>query len=221
MMCYNKDRKAGSCFRIGITASGLSKSDERKVCLSCGEHGQRERVPSMKITIVGRKVNLRNNFKELAERKLSKFNRIFDEDAEATVTVTVERNRQTVEITIKQRGMIYRAEETALEMNDALDEVISALGRQIRRNKTRLEKSKKVSPDIDFPDALYDEPDEEFHVVRTKSFFVKVMTPEEAILQMNMLGHEFFMFRDDASGEINVVYRRKDGDYGLLVPEGK
>ena len=202
-------------------ASRLSKSDERKVCLSCGEHGQRERVPGMKITIVGRKVNLRNNFKELAERKLSKFDRIFDEDAEATVTVTVERNRQTVEITIKQRGMIYRAEETALEMNDALDEVISALGRQIRRNKTRLEKSKKVSPDIDFPDALYDEPDEEFHVVRTKSFFVKVMTPEEAILQMNMLGHEFFMFRDDASGEINVVYRRKDGDYGLLVPEGK
>ena len=175
----------------------------------------------MKITIVGRKVNLRNNFKELAERKLSKFNRIFDDDAEATVTVTVERNRQTVEITIKQRGMIYRAEETALEMNEALDGVISALGRQIRRNKTRLEKSKKVSPDIDFPDALYDEPDEEIHVVRTKSFFVKVMTPEEAILQMNMLGHEFFMFRDDASGEINVVYRRKDGDYGLLVPEGK
>ena len=160
----------------------------------------------MKITIVGRKVNLRNNFKELAERKLSKFNRIFDEDAEATVTVTVERNRQTVEITIKQRGMIYRAEETCMEMNEALDHVISALGRQIRRNKTRLEKAKKVSPDIDFPDALYDEPDEEIQVSRVKR---------------NMLGHQFFMFRDDDSGEINVVYRRKDGDYGLLVPEGK
>ena len=89
----------------------------------------RGRVHGMKITIVGRKVNLRNNFKELAERKLSKFNRIFDEDAEATVTVTVERNRQTVEITIKQRGMIYRAEETSLEMNEALDHVIAALGR--------------------------------------------------------------------------------------------
>ena len=91
--------------------------------------------------------------------------------------MTVERNRQTVEITIKQRGMIYRAEETALEMNEALDHVISALGRQIRRNKTRLEKSKKVSAEIDFPDALYDEPDEEIHVVRTKSFYVRVMTP--------------------------------------------
>lgn len=181
----------------------------------------RGRVHGMKITIVGRKVNLRNNFKELAERKLSKFNRIFDEDAEATVTVTVERNRQTVEITVKQRGMIYRAEETSLEMNEALDHVIAALGRQIRRNKTRLERAKKVNAEIDFPDALYDEPDEEIQVARVKHFFVKVMTPEEAILQMNMLGHQFFMFRDDQSGEINVVYRRKEGDYGLLVPEGK
>ena len=202
-------------------ASRLSKSDERKVRHPMGRMGWSGRVRGMKITIVGRKVNLRNNFKELAERKLSKFNRIFDEDAEATVTVTVERNRQTVEITIKQRGMIYRAEETSMEMNEALDHVISALGRQIRRNKTRLEKAKKVSPDIDFPDALYDEPDEEIQVARVKHFNVKVMTPEEAILQMNMLGHQFFLFRDDATGEINVVYRRKNGDYGLLVPESK
>ena len=180
-----------------------------------------KRVHAMKITIVGRKVNLRNNFKELVERKLQKFDRIFDDDAEATVTVTVEKNRQTVEITVKQRGMIYRAEETAMEMNEALDHVVSALGRQIRRNKTKLEKSKKVEPDADFADAYYDEPDEEYSVVRTKKFFVRVMTVEEAILQMNMLGHEFFMFRDDANGEVNVVYRRKDGDYGLLVPESK
>ena len=174
----------------------------------------------MKITIVGRKVNLRDNFKELAEKKLSKFDRIFDEDAEATVTVTVERNRQTVEITIKQRGMIYRAEETAQEMNEALDHVVAALGKQIRRNKTKLERTKKMQP-VELTDTYYDEPDEEYQLVRTKRFFVKVMTPEEAILQMNLLGHEFFMFRDDVSGEINVVYRRKDGDYGLLVPDIK
>lgn len=174
----------------------------------------------MKITIVGRKVNLRDNFKELAEKKLSKFDRIFDEDAEATVTVTVERNRQTVEITIKQRGMIYRAEETTQEMNEALDHVVAALGKQIRRNKTKLERTKKMQP-VELVDAYYDEPDEEYQLVRTKRFFVKVMTPEEAILQMNLLGHEFFMFRDDVSGEINVVYRRKDGDYGLLVPDIK
>ena len=174
----------------------------------------------MKITIVGRKVNLRDNFKELAEKKLSKFDRIFDEDAEATVTVTVERNRQTVEITIKQRVMIYRAEETTQEMNEALDHVVAALGKQIRRNKTKLERTKKMQP-VELTDTYYDEPDEEYQLVRTKRFFVKVMTPEEAILQMNLLGHEFFMFRDDVSGEINVVYRRKDGDYGLLVPDIK
>ena len=175
----------------------------------------------MKITIVGRKVNLKNHFKELAEKKLSKFDRIFDEDAEATVTVTVERNRQTVEITIKQRGMIYRAEETSLEMNEALDHVISALGRQIRRNKTKLERAKKVAPDIDFPDALYEEPDEEYHVVRTKRFPIKPMTREEAILQMNLLGHSFFAFKDEESdGAFAVVYRRYDGDYGLIEDEG-
>ena len=94
----------------------------------------------MKITITGRKVNLRDNFKELAKKKLSRFDRIFDEDADANVVVTLEKNRQTVEITIKQRGMIYRAESTALEMNDALDQVMSALGRQIRKNKTKLAK---------------------------------------------------------------------------------
>ncbi len=175
----------------------------------------------MKITVVGRKVNLRDNFKGLVEKKLSKFDRIFDEDAEATVTVTVERNRQTVEITIKQRGLIYRAEETAPEMNDALDGVVAALGRQIRRNKTRLEKSKKVQPNFDLADTYFEEPDEEINVVKTKSFFVEVMTPEEAILQMNLLNHQFFLFREDEDGEINVVYRRRDGNYGLLKPQNK
>ena len=174
----------------------------------------------MKINVVGRKVTLRNNFKEMAERKLQKFDRIFDEDAEATVTATVERNSQTVEITIRQRGMIYRAEDTAGEMNEALDNALAAMGRQIRRNKTRLEKARKVSPGVELAeDYYYDEPDEELDVVRTKRFFVEVMTPEEAILQMNMMGHGFFLFRDDESGQINVVYRRKNGDYGLLIPE--
>lgn len=173
----------------------------------------------MKINVVGRKVNLRNNFKELVERKLDRFDRIFDDEAEVTVTATVERNRQTVEITVKQRGMIYRAEDTADEMNEALDHAVAALGRQLRRNKTRLEKANKVGAAVQFDDDYFDEPDEEQSIVRTKRFFVEVMTPEEAILQMNMLGHEFFMFRDDESGEINVVYRRKDDTYGLLVPE--
>ena len=115
--------------------------------------------------------------------------------------------------------MIYRSEETSLEMNEALDHVISALGRQIRRNKTKLERAKKVAPDIDFPDALYEEPDEEYHVVRTKRFFVRVMTPEEAILQMNLLDHSFFVFRSSEDDSLSIVYRRKNGGYGLIVTD--
>ena len=184
----------------------------------------------MKITITGRKVNLRDNFKELATKKLSRFERIFDEDADANVVVTLEKNRQTVEITIKQRGMIYRAESTAMEMNDALDQVMNALGRQIRKNKTKLEK-KIHSGAIDqyLVDFTEEEPveepvveaDEEYHIVRTKHFFVKPLSVEEAILQMNMLGHQFFMFRNETNGEINVVYKRKNGDYGLLEPDAE
>lgn len=176
----------------------------------------------MKITFSARKVTLRDHFKELAAKKLSKFDRIFDEDAQASVVVTVEKNRQTVEISIKQREMIYRAEATEFEMNDALDKVIAALTTQIRRNRKKLQKAHQVreNPEIPFfSEEIEEEGEEAGSIVRTKHFFVSVMTPEEAILQMNMLNHEFFLFRDDATGEVNVVYRRKDGNYGLLVPE--
>lgn len=181
----------------------------------------------MKVEIVGRKVTLRDHFKSLAIKKLSKFDKIFDEDAEAVVIVTVEKNRQTVEISIRQRDMIYRAEATESEMNEALDKVISALTTQIRRNRKKLQRAKKVHPEMDFSDfeveydgvSDEDTAEEEPEIARTKRFFVSVMTAEEAILQMNMLNHEFFMFRDDASGEINVVYKRRNGDYGLLIPE--
>lgn len=176
----------------------------------------------MKISITGRKVNLRDNFKELATKKLSRFDRIFDEDAQANVVVTLERNRQTVEITIKSRGRIYRAEATDFEMNDALDQVISALGRQIRKNKTRLEKEiHSTALDQYVQDYLHSSEEEsgEYKIVRKKHFFVKPLSVEEAILQMNLLGHQFFMFRDEESGEINVVYKRKDGNYGLLEPD--
>ncbi len=172
----------------------------------------------MNITIVGRKVNLRENFKELVQRKLSKFERIFDADADAVVTVTLEKNRQTVEITVRQRGMIYRAESTAAEMNEAIDDVIAALGRQIRKNKTRLERAKKVQR-FELVDEYYDEPDEEIEIAKRKTFRVETMHVDEAILQMNMLGHNFYMFRDDESGELNVVYKRRDGRYGVIEPE--
>lgn len=181
----------------------------------------------MKITITGRKVNLRENFKDLVSKKLSRFDRIFDADADAHVVVTVEHNRQTVEITIRQRGMIYRAEATAFEMNDALDRVVNALSRQIRKNKTKLEK-KVHSGSIDqfiAENTYIEEPVEEpenkaaFQVVRSKRFTLRPMSVEEAILQMNLLDHQFFLFRNEETEEINVVYKRKGGDYGLIEPE--
>ena len=175
----------------------------------------------MNVKIIGRKVTLRDNFKTLVSKKLSRFERIFDEDADATVTVTLERNRQTVEVTIQQRGMIYRAEATDFEMNDALDQVMQALGRQIRKNESRLDKQIHSAALDDYiaQESLAPEEDETFEVVRTKHFAVKPMSVEEAILQMNLLGHQFFMFRNTENEEINVVYRRKDGNYGLLEPD--
>lgn len=178
----------------------------------------------MKYNIIGRKVNLKDNFKERVYKKLGKFERIYSDDAEATVTVTLEKNRQTVEVTIRDNGMMYRAESTALEMNDALDAVVDILGGQIRKNKAKL--SKKMKPDSfeqyfaeegDFEEETME--DEDYVVVKTKTFSVKPLSVEEAILQMNMIGHEFFMFRNASSNEINVVYKRKNGTYGLLEPE--
>lgn len=180
----------------------------------------------MKITITGRKVNLRDNFKERVQKKLAKFDRIFEEDAAANVTVTLEKNRQTVEVTIRQGGMVYRAESTAMEMNDALDAVVDALGRQIRKNKTRLEKRMHTSDLENFlqeeaVSALEGEEENDYQIVRSKHFPVKPLDVEEAILQMNMVGHQFYMYRNAQSGEINVVYRRKDGTYGLLEPDAE
>ncbi len=176
----------------------------------------------MKYNIIGRKVNLRDNFKERVYKKLGKFEKIYSEDAEAAVTVTVEKNRQTVEVTIRDNGMTYRAESTALEMNDALDAVVDILGGQIRKNKTKLAKKLRAESIEQY---FAEEPDteemveDEYTVVRTKSFTVKPLSVEEAILQMNMIGHEFFMFLNSANDRLSVVYKRKNNTYGLLEPE--
>lgn len=182
----------------------------------------------MNITITGRKVTLKDHFKNLATKKLSRFDKIFEADADAHVVVTLERNRQTVEITIRSKGMIYRAEATDFEMNDALDQVISALGRQIRKNKSRLDKQLHSAALDQFVTEMPEEAEsaaaveeEEYRIVRTKHFPVKPLTLEEAILQMNLLDHQFYMFRNGATGEINVVYQRKNGDYGLLEPDAE
>ena len=173
----------------------------------------------MKITYTARKVNLRDNFKERVEKKLKKFEKIFSEDAVVNVVVTMNKNNQTVEITIKDNSMIYRAEKTQLEMNDAVDKCIDVLGRQLRKNKAKLEKKLKSGSIDDLFEAPVEEvEEEEYKILRTKQIPVKPVTVDEAILQMNMIGHKFYMFTNVDTNEINVVYTRDDGAYGLLEP---
>ena len=176
----------------------------------------------MNITYTARKVNLRDNFKERVEKKLSKFKKIFSDEAVAHVVVTLEKNRQTVEITIRDNRMVYRAESTQSEMNDALDRVIDILTRQIRKNKTRLEKRIKSGGiealTAELPAQENEEPEEEYQVVRKKQILVKPITVEEAILEMNMINHDFYMFINAVTDEVNVVYKRANGNYGVLEP---
>ena len=173
----------------------------------------------MKITYTARKVNLRDNFKDRVEKKLKKFDKIFSDEAQAFVVVTLDKSSQTVEITIKDNQMVYRAEKTMPEMNDALDKCIDVLGRQLRKNKAKLEKRLRSGSLEELVAPVEEEvAEEDYTVVRTKQIPVKPITVEEAILQMNMVGHKFYMFTDAESGEVNVVYLRDDGKYGLLQP---
>lgn len=173
----------------------------------------------MEITIMGRKCTPRENFKERAEKKLAKIDRFFGEEAEAKITVTIEKNQHIVEITVIHDSMIFRAEERTPEMLDSLDRCVESLIRQIRKNKTRVEKKLRNGafdsfvPEENIPEEV------EFDLVRTKSVPLKPQNVDEAILQMNQLGHKFYMFLNDDTEVINVVYMRKDGGYGLIIPE--
>ena len=171
----------------------------------------------MNITIVGRKCNPREDFKARAEKRLSKVEKLFGEEAAAKVTATVEKSCHIVEITVTKGGMIYRAEEQAENMVDALDECVDSLIRQIRKNKTRLDKKLHAAVLDDF--FADDVEEENFDVIREKSVALKPQSVEEAILQMILLGHQFYMFLNADTDEINVVYKRNATGYGLLSPD--
>lgn len=171
----------------------------------------------MNITIIGRKCTPRDAFKEKAEKKLAKVDKFFSHEADAKITAIVEKSYQTVEITVNSGGMVFRAQEKADTIDDALDKCVDNLIRRIRKNKTKLEKRLKDASFDGFADEEVAE-ETEFELVRTKAVAVKPQSVEEAILQMNMLGHEFYMFTNSATDMISLVYKRKDGGYGLLEP---
>ena len=175
----------------------------------------------MKFVFTDKKVTLPDSIHAYAEKKVGKLDRFFKEDATATITFSVEKERlNRVEITIRSSGTIFRVSESTSDMQASIDAAVTTLERQIRKNKTRLEK--RLREGAFAPDPLFSEPVEEesdFQVVKSKTFPVKPLDVEEAILQMNMIGHQFYMFRNMATNEVNVVYRRNDGNYGLLEPD--
>ena len=171
----------------------------------------------MKISTTGRKVSLKPAFVERADKRLSKLDKFFSDEAAAQVTVTVEKDWQTVEITVRDKGFVARAEKSAENMEDALDAAVEVLTKQIVKNRKRLETKLYKAAFDDYAGGEQEE--ESFAVVREKHFYVKPASVDEAILQMNLIGHSFFLFRNVDSDEINVVYRRKNGTYGLLIPK--
>ncbi len=174
----------------------------------------------MKFIVSGKNIEVTEALKEKIVKKMGKLEKFFNPDTELHATMSVEKNRHIIEVTIAFNGIVLRAEESNDNMYASIDKVVDILERQIRRNKTRLEK--KLREGAFKMEAVADgDMDEEhdFKVVRSKKFAIKPMTVEEAILQMNLVGHEFYMFSNAETKEVNVVYRRKDGNYGLIEPE--
>ena len=174
----------------------------------------------MKLSIVGRQMNVYEDMKALIEKKLSKLDKFFPAEGTASVTLSCKHNEKSIEITISAAGTLFRSEVRAESFRDALDIACSNIERQIRKNKTRLAKRLRGTELLLPTDGEFDDIEEdEGPILRTKTFSAKPMSPEEAILQMNLLGHQFFVFTDDRTEATCVVYTRRDGGYGLLIPD--
>ncbi len=171
----------------------------------------------MKVTIIGRQMNVWDEMKTTITSKLSKLDKYFNDECSATATLSCKHNQKCLEITIVCSGTIFRAEVEDETFRNALDRSIYLIERQIRKNKTRLAKRLRSGA---FDQGILDtgedfEEDTEF-VIRRKSFTLKPMSAEEAIMQMNLLGHEFFVYKDDTTEQVCVVYKRHDQTYGLI-----
>ena len=175
----------------------------------------------MKFQFSEKKVKLPGNVHAYAEKKVMKLARYFEEDAEALVVFSVEKNRNKVELTVHGAGTWFRASESTSDMFASIDAAVGTIEGQIRKNKTRLARRLRqdafTRPVEETSFAPVNEEEDDLSIVRIKSFYFKPMTREEAVLQMNLLEHNFFAFRDeDKGGAFAVVYRRNDGGYGLI-----
>ena len=174
----------------------------------------------MKFQYSEKKVNLPANVHAYAEKKVMKLARYFEEDAQALIVFSVEKNRNNVELTVHGAGTWFRAHESTSDMFASIDAAIGTIEGQIRKNKTRLARRLRQDAFVRAAEETSftaDENEDELNIVRIKTFYFKPMTREEAVMQMNLLEHNFFAFRDeDNGGSFAVVYRRNDGGYGLI-----
>ena len=176
----------------------------------------------MKFTFTDKKVTLPRSVHDYAEKKVGKLERYFHTEPDASVVFSVEKGRNNVEVTVRAGGTILRAAESTSDMLASIDAAVADMERQLRKNKARLEKRLRKDAfvrSVEEAETSFvpEEPEEEFTIVRTKRFPIKPMSVEEAVLQMNLLDHAFFAFRDeDAGGAFAVVYKRTDGGYGLI-----
>ncbi|MBD5459339.1 MAG: ribosome-associated translation inhibitor RaiA [Lachnospiraceae bacterium] len=174
----------------------------------------------MKFNIVGRNIVVTPGLKEAVEEKIGKLEKYFSPDAEVHVTLSVEKDRQKIEVTIPVKGSIIRSEQVSNDMYVSIDLVEEIIERQLKKYKTKLVDKQQTDSSFSrmFVENDYMD-DEEVRIVRTKKFDVKPMYPEDACVQMELLGHNFFVFFNAETEQVNVVYKRKGDTYGLIEPE--
>lgn len=174
----------------------------------------------MNLVISGKNLDITEGLRSAVEEKIGKLERYFTDTTEVHVTLSTEKNRQKIEITIPMKGSIIRAEEVSSDMYVSIDLVEEVIERQLRKYKNKLidKEQNAVHLNQEFIDEeVYEE--EEIKIIRSKRFAMKPMDPEEACVQMELLGHNFFVFRNSETEEVNVVYKRKGNTYGLIEPE--
>lgn len=175
----------------------------------------------MKYIISGHNIDVTEGIKSAVQAKLGKLDKYFTNETEATVTLSVEKDRQKIEVTIPVKGSIIRAEEVSTDMYASIDLIEETIERQLRRYRKKLIDRHKAPKENFTPAYIEEDYDDEdgVKIVKSKRFGIKPMDAEEACVQMELLGHNFFVFLNAETDEVNVVYKRKGGTYGLIEPE--
>ena len=181
----------------------------------------KEGVDLMRFTITGRNLEVTSGLREAIEEKLGKLEHYFSPDTEVIVTLSVQRGEQKIEVTVPIKGGIIRAEEASSDMYTSIDLVEEVIERQIRRYKKKIIDKKQSAQSFSqiFLDTEEDVEDEDIRIVKTKRFGMKPMFPEDACVEMELLGHNFYMFLNAETDQVNVVYKRRGNTYGLIEPE--